>query len=85
MGGVKRQESRISKAYNILDHVTVTTPTTGIVKSSDGLKDYHVVLSPLDGKHTCECPDNTIRGNICKHIIAFITKQNEPTIQEPKV
>lgn len=82
MGATERQQSRISKAYNILDHVNFTTPTTAEVLSSDGKTTYWVTLSPLDNKHVCTCPDHTIRLNVCKHIIATITKANEVTVKK---
>lgn len=67
---------RIVKAASMTDGVTFTTDTTASVLSSDGVTLYWVTLSP-DGKHVCNCPDNSIRGNVCKHIRATLMKQME--------
>jgi len=75
MGQVSMQAKRILKGYDMMSNVTFTTPNTGVVKSSDGTKEYHFILPD-----TCECPDNQIRQRICKHLVAARAKANEPQL-----
>jgi hypothetical protein len=69
------------KEYTLLDGVTFTTETTGIVISSDGTKQYHFVISQ-DGNHICECPQNAILHKECKHIKAAKIKHAEKKLLE---
>lgn len=79
MGATNRQGERIKKGYTMTTSVTFTTPNTGVCLSSDGKKTYAFVLPDF-----CECPDNQIRGNICKHLIAARAKVSEETNIPPK-
>lgn len=79
LGIAPTAEARVSKASTITD-ITFTTPTTGVVKSSDGRREYHFSLPDF-----CECPDCQIRGNICKHLIAARQRATEQQAKEPEM
>ena len=73
---VYKADARVTKSATITS-ITFTTSTTGIVKSADGKREYHFTLPDF-----CECPDNQVRGNICKHLIA-VKKRASGDIEIP--
>lgn len=73
VGLINQGIPRLDKAYQILDKVTITTTTNFQCLASDGVTLY----SGDFVENICTCPDNSIRGQICKHIRAAKIKNEK--------
>jgi hypothetical protein len=72
--GAKRDEytvQRIAADYGLAFRVKKLVPEARTLDEALGNEPYHVLLSPPDGKHSCECK-GWLRWHQCRHVSGLL-------------